>query len=95
MKLNLSIKNNFPNPKCKKSGATRLYSGSLLLEKNMTRYSLCKKIAMSESTLYNIINEKCKSVNLSTLFLIAQGLDITVQEFLDSPLFSKENIDVE
>ncbi len=75
--------------------AVALRLSNLLLEKNMTRYSLCKKIAMSESTLYNIINEKCKSVNLSTLFLIAQGLDITVQEFLDSPLFSKENIDVE
>ena len=75
--------------------AVALRLSNLLLEKNMTRYSLCKKIAMSESTLYNIINEKCKRVNLSTLFLIAQGLDITVQEFLDSPLFSKENIDVE
>ena len=76
-----------------KAVALRLIN--LLSEKDMTRYSLCKKIAMSESTLYNIINEKCKSVNLSTLFLIAQGLDITVQEFLDSPLFSKDNIDIE
>ncbi|MDR3292569.1 MAG: helix-turn-helix transcriptional regulator [Clostridiales bacterium] len=67
----------------------------LLNAKNMTRYSLCRKIAMSESTVYNIINDRCKSINLSTLFLIAHGLDMSPSEFLDNELFDKDKIEIE
>ncbi|MDR3262910.1 MAG: helix-turn-helix transcriptional regulator [Clostridiales bacterium] len=67
----------------------------LLVKKNMTRYSLCRKIAMNESTVYNIINGRCKSINMSTLFLIAHGLDITPCEFLDNAIFDKDKIEID
>ena len=68
----------------------------LLKDKNLTRYyALCRKIAMNETTVYNIINGKCKGINLNKLFLIAEGLDMTVQEFLDDAIFDKSNIEAD
>jgi DNA-binding Xre family transcriptional regulator len=66
----------------------------LLRQKGMTRYALCRKIAMSETTVYNIVKGVCKSVNLDTLYLISQGLEMTVGEFLASDIFNAENIDI-
>jgi transcriptional regulator with XRE-family HTH domain len=66
----------------------------LLKAKKMTRYALCKKAAMSETTVRNLYREnKSKSVTMNTVFLLAQGFDMTLIEFLDSPLFSYNNIE--
>ncbi len=75
--------------------AIALRLSKLLQEKNMTRYALCRKTAMSESTIYNIISEKCNSINLNTLYLICEGLDMTVIEFLNDDLFKKENLEID
>ena len=75
--------------------AVALRLSAILREKNMTRYALCRKIAMNESTIYNIINEKCKGINLNTLYLISDGLDMSVIEFLDNDLFKKENLEID
>ncbi len=79
--------------KTQRAVAIRL--SKLLQEKKMTRYALCRKVAMSESTLHNIINEKCNSINLNTLYLICEGLDITIIEFLNDDLFKKENLEID
>lgn len=60
----------------------------------MTQYRLSKAVAMPESTLRSIINEKCKTVNIDTITLICQGFGITLSQFFDSPLFSMENLEV-
>ncbi len=75
--------------------AVAIRLSKLLEEKRMTRYALCRKIAMNESTIYNIINEKCKSINLNTLYLICEGLDMTVIEFLSDKIFEKDNLDID
>lgn len=67
----------------------------LLHERNMTRYALCKKIAMSESSLKNIIDERYTDIKLSTVMNIADGFDLTLAEFFNDPLFAKENIECE
>lgn len=66
----------------------------LLAERNMTRYKLCRKIAMTETTLKHILDEDYKSVNFDNLVLLADGFDMTVQEFLDDELFDRENSDI-
>ena len=73
--------------------ANRLYA--LLKEKQLSQYALCKKIAIDPSNIYNIMYDRCETITVNKLFLLAEGLDMTVQEFLDDPLFSKENIDVD
>ena len=61
----------------------------------MTRYKLCRKIAMPEVTLKHILDEEYKSIRFDTLVLIADGFDMTVQEFLDDELFKRDNLDID
>lgn len=78
----------------KTSTAVALRVSKLLVKTGMTRYKLCRKIAISETTLKHIIDEEYKSVNFDTLVLIADGFDMTIQEFLDDELFSRDNLDI-
>ncbi len=64
----------------------------LLDKNNMTRYRLAMNSGITHSTLKNIMHETVKDNLLSTTILIAGGFDMTVSEFLDSPLFMEENL---
>ncbi len=66
----------------------------LLEIKGMTRYRLAMESGVSHSTLKNILHETVTDNLLSTVVLIAGGFGMTVSEFLDSPLFSEENLNV-
>ena len=66
----------------------------LLREKGLTRYRLAMNSGVTHSTLKNIIHETVKDNLLSTTIMIAGGFDMTVSEFLDSPLFLEENLDI-
>ena len=66
----------------------------LLKEKKMTKYRLAMNSGVSHSTLKNIIHETVKDNLLSTIILIAGGFDMTVSEFLDTPLFNEENLNI-
>lgn len=66
----------------------------LLKEKGMTRYRLAMNSGVTHSTLKNIMHETVRDNLLSTTILIAGGFDMTVSEFLDSPLFYEENLNI-
>ena len=66
----------------------------LLAEKDMTRYRLSMNSGVNHSTLKNIIHETVKDNLLSTTILIASGFEMTVSEFLDSPLFDEQNLNI-
>lgn len=66
----------------------------LLKEKNMTRYKLAMNSGVSHSTLKNIMHETVNDNKLSTTILIASGFGMTVSEFLNSPLFCEENLNI-
>ena len=66
----------------------------LLKQKNMTRYKLAMNSGVTHSTLKNIIHDTVNDNLLSTTILIAGGFDMTVSEFLDSPLFDEENLKI-
>ncbi len=68
---------------------------NLLHEKKLTQYSLCQKIGMNQTTIYNITHARCKSVTLKTIYYLADGLGITLQEFINDPLFNQDNLEVE
>ncbi|MDR0976088.1 MAG: helix-turn-helix transcriptional regulator [Christensenellaceae bacterium] len=65
----------------------------LLKEKKMTRYALSRKAIINQATLHNVMIGPCKSINLNTIFVLAEALDMTMVEFFDSPLFDYENIE--
>ena len=66
----------------------------LLEEKQMTRYKLAMQSGVSHSTLKNIMHETVEDNLLSTTILIASGFGMTVSKFLDSPLFSEQNLKI-
>lgn len=74
--------------------ALALRINELLKEKNMTRYRLAMHSDVTHSTLKNIIHETVKDHLLSTTILIAGGFDMSVSEFIDSPLFLEENLNI-
>ena len=66
----------------------------LLKEKGITRYKLAMESGVSHSTLKNIMHETVTDNLLSTTILIASGFGMTVSEFLNSPLFLEENLNI-
>ena len=65
----------------------------LLEERNMTQYQLFSKSGVPKSTIHNIIQCSYDSVKLRILHEICQGLEISIAEFFDSPLFEEANLD--
>lgn len=74
--------------------AVALRIEELLKEKGITRYKLAMESGVSHSTLKNIMHETVTDNLLSTTILIANGFGMTVSEFLDSPLFLEENLNI-
>ena len=60
----------------------------------MTRYALCQKILMPEQTRKNIIDERNKDIQLSTVAKIADGFGLSIEEFFADSLFSKETVEI-
>lgn len=59
----------------------------ILKSKNISQYELEQRTGIYHSTLSCLLNCRYKSANMKTVFLIIQGLNISVLEFFDSPLF--------
>ena len=74
--------------------AVALRISELLRKKGMTQYRLALNSGVTHSTLKNIMHETIKDNLLSTVIQIAGGFDMTVSEFLDSPLFLEDNLKI-
>lgn len=59
----------------------------ILKSKKVSQYELEQRTGIYHSTLSCLLNCRYKSANMKTVFLIIQGLDMSVLEFFDSPLF--------
>lgn len=68
--------------------ATRIRIMELLEQKEMTKYQLLCSTELSPTTIKNILNGKTRSSLTSTITLLCAGLNITPQEFFNSPLFN-------
>ena len=75
--------------------AVTLKINNLLIKYNLTRYALCKKIAMPEQTLKNIIDERNKDVKISTIAKIADGFGLSLEQFFEDSLFNRETLDID
>lgn len=74
--------------------ALKIRIEELLKQKGLSQYRLAMNSGVSHSTLKNIIHNTVKDNLLSTTILLAGGFDMTVSEFLDSPLFLEENLEI-
>lgn len=59
----------------------------------MTQYQLYKKSGVPQSTLSTILNCSYPSVKIRIIYEICEGFEISLEDFFDSPLFERENID--
>ena len=60
---------------------------NLCLENQITVNRLSIMCGLTQSTLNNIVSGRNKSVTLSTLKKICDGLNMTIQEFFNDPVF--------
>ena len=67
----------------------------LLKLKNLSQYRLEQNSGVSHSQLGFILKNRNKSVNFKTVIMIAQGFNMTLLEFLDSPYFDYARLDIE
>ena len=77
------------------SHAVSLRIIELLKQKNLTQYKLEQNACLSHDTVKSIMKGKAKGVNLKTIISLADGFDMKVSEFLDSPLFDYDNLNIE
>ena len=75
--------------------AVALRISDLLIKNNLSRYALCKKIVMPEQTLKNIIDDRNKDIELSTVAKIADRFGLSLEEFFNDSLFNKDVIDID
>ena len=64
----------------------------LLEEKSMTAYGLFMKSGVSQSTISDLRNMNNDGVKIRIIYELCEGFEISVKEFFDSPLFTRENI---
>jgi DNA-binding Xre family transcriptional regulator len=64
-------------------------------EKNLTNYAVCKKATVDLTTIHNIFNNRQKVISFNILLLLCDGLGVSIQEFLSSPLFNRGNFDID
>lgn len=76
------------------SQAVAIRIKELLKEKNMTQYRLEQNACLSHDTVKSIMKGKTKGVNLKTVIAIADGFGMTIYDFLNSPLFLYENLNI-
>ena len=63
----------------------------LAKERNLTINALANMSGVPRPTI--ITMTRSSTVKLSTIYGICDGLNMTLQDFFNSPLFSKENIE--
>lgn len=65
----------------------------LLTERKMTQYQLYMKSGVPRSTIGNVVNCSYTSVNIRIIHEMCQGMEISITEFFESPLFDENNLE--
>lgn len=64
----------------------------LMEEKKLTQYKLAQLSGIAETTIADIRKMRNRGTNIQNINAIAQGMEIDLIEFFNSPLFKRENI---
>ena len=65
----------------------------LLRERDMTQYQLYMKSGVPKLSIGNVVNCAYDSVKLRIIHEMCQGLNISISEFFNSPLFDESNLE--
>ena len=61
----------------------------LCRERNIAVNALANNSGVSPSTIYSMLNQKSQNPGVVSIKKICDGLEITVRDFFDSPLFDE------
>ena len=61
----------------------------LCQERNMAVNALAMMSGVSPSTIYSMLNEKSQNPGVVSIKKLCDGLEISVRDFFDSPLFDE------
>lgn len=75
--------------------AVEIRINELLNSKKMTLYRLEQRSGILHGSMMCIINGRNKNITLKTLMQISRGFDMTVIEFLDAPIFSSDELEID
>ena len=75
------------------STAVRKRIYELCDERNLTINKLCTISGITQSTLANINSRQNANLNILTIMRICRGLNITLQDFFNSPLFNTDKLE--
>lgn len=64
-------------------------------EKDLTQYRLAQISGIPFPTIKSIMQKRTKGITLKTIILLADGLNVPLNEFLDSEVFSADNLDLD
>lgn len=78
--------------KLQKAVAIRIVK--LLNKNNMSQYSLSIKSGLTKQAISNIINEKYESIKFDTIYKLADGFGITINEFINDECLVRDKIDL-
>lgn len=67
----------------------------LLIERKMTQYRLEQNAGIQHGTMNGIMSARNKGIELNTVIMIARGFKMTVIDFLDDPVFTAEDLEIE
>ena len=67
--------------------AVSLRIQELCAKRELTIHALANLSGVSPSTIYSMLNEKSQNPGVVSLKKICDGLEITLREFFESPLF--------
>lgn len=59
----------------------------LCAEQDLAVNALANSAGMSPSTIYSMLNNKSKNPGIVTIKQICDGMDISLRQFFDSPIF--------
>lgn len=63
-------------------------------ERNIAVNALANISGVSPSTIYSMLNQKSQNPGVVSIKKICDGLEITVREFFDSPLFDEKEQEI-
>ena len=69
------------------SQAVVLRIQELCTQRHITINALCNIAGVTQSTVSDIVNGTTQNTGITTIKKLCDGLDITVRDFFDSPLF--------
>lgn len=67
----------------------------LMKSKGITQYRLEQDSGIFHGAMDRILQSKNKTVSFTTIFRLARGFNITVEEFIDDDLFRRDDLELD